>query len=405
MTQVSVTDLQAAPEVELPGRPDLWIRGTYWWAFGAIGTLTPFIAPYYNELGFSGTQIGILVALPAMGVAFFAPIWGAIADSRANHRFVLRAALLIPAMLALVLTQLQGFWPIFLVVAILALLYAPTAPLIDSYGLMISERRKKSYGSLRVWGSLGFTAAVFVVGELMGADVTTLFLLAYSACLLLACASTFRLPRLSERSAGPLWGGLGAVTRNKPLVALLLTTFLISSSASAMYAFLSIHLRELGGSAELIGRAFALNAASELPVVAFGAWFLSRLGSTRLLGLAIVVYIIRFVAYALIPDPEWVLPVQLLHGLSYGAFLMASVTLVHGLAGRELAATAQGLLTSMSFGFGSISGSLVGGALLDRVGTVGIFWTAAGVLTLTLGVYVVTVQRFHLGDVRTTGAG
>jgi PPP family 3-phenylpropionic acid transporter len=383
----------------------MWMRGAYWWAFGAIGTLTPFIAPYYKELGFSGTEIGVLVALPATGVAFFAPIWGAIADSRANHRLVLRAALLIPAMLGLLLTQLREFWPIFLLVATLALLYAPAAPLIDSYGLMISERHMRSYGSLRVWGSLGFTAGVFVVGELMGADVTALFLLAYSACLLLACLCTLRLPRLSERSAGPLWGGLGAVARNGPLVALLLTTFLISSSASAMYGFLSIHLRELGGSAELVGRAFALNAASELPVVAFGAWFLSRLGSTKLLGLAIVVYIIRFIAYALIPDPEWVLPVQLLHGLSYGAFLMASVTLVHGLAGRQLAATAQGLLTSMSFGFGSISGSLVGGVLLDRIGTVGIFWIAAGVMTLTLGVYVATVRRFHIEDMRTIGTG
>ncbi len=405
MTQASATDSRTAEVTELHGRPDMWMRGAYWWAFGAIGTLTPFIAPYYKELGFSGTEIGILVALPATGVAFFAPIWGAIADSRANHRLVLRAALLIPAMLGLLLTQLRDFWPIFLLVATLALLYAPAAPLIDSYGLMISERHKQSYGSLRVWGSLGFTAGVFVVGELMGADVTTLFLLAYSACLLLACLCTLRLPRLSERSAGPLWGGLGAVARNGPLVALLLTTFLISSSASAMYGFLSIHLRELGGSAELVGRAFALNAASELPVVAFGAWFLSRLGSTKLLGLAIVVYIIRFIAYALIPDPEWVLPVQLLHGLSYGAFLMASVTLVHGLAGRQLAATAQGLLTSMSFGFGSISGSLVGGVLLDRIGTVGIFWIAAGVMTLTLGVYVVTVRRFHIEDVRTIGTG
>lgn len=405
MTQASATDSRPADVTELHGRPDMWMRGAYWWAFGAIGTLTPFIAPYYKELGFSGTEIGVLVALPATGVAFFAPIWGAIADSRANHRLVLRAALLIPAMLGLLLTQLREFWPIFLLVATLALLYAPAAPLIDSYGLMISERHKRSYGSLRVWGSLGFTAGVFVVGELMGADVTTLFLLAYSACLLLACLCTLRLPRLSERSAGPLWGGLGAVARNGPLVALLLTTFLISSSASAMYGFLSIHLRELGGSAELVGRAFALNAASELPVVAFGAWFLSRLGSTKLLGLAIVVYIIRFVAYALIPDPEWVLPVQLLHGLSYGAFLMASVTLVHGLAGRQLAATAQGLLTSMSFGFGSISGSLVGGVLLDRIGTVGIFWIAAGVMTLTLGVYVVTVRRFHIEDMRTIGTG
>jgi PPP family 3-phenylpropionic acid transporter len=78
--------------------------------------------------------------------------------------------------------------------------------------------------------------------------------------------------------------------------------------------------------------------------------------------------------------------VQLLHGLSYGAFLMASVTLAHHIAGRGQAATAQALLTAMSFGFGSITGSLIGGALLDSIGTVGLFRGAAVLMLVTLAI-------------------
>lgn len=59
----------------------------------------------------------------------------------------------------------------------------------------------------------------------------------------------------------------------------------------------------------------------------------------------------------------------------------------HRLAGPEHAATAQALLAAASFGCGSITGSLVGGALLDRIGTVGLFRGAAAVMLLTLGAF------------------
>lgn len=377
-------------------RSDIWMRFDYWWTFAAVGALTPFITLYYRELGLSGLQIGILASLPPLAVAMMAPIWGAIADSFAIHRLVLRVALLVTTLLAIALTQVTSFVWILPIMAALAFVNAPVPSLTDSYGMTISERRSRSYGSLRVWGSLGYTAAVWVIGWLMGESVSSLFLVAYAACLLLACVSTLGLPPLSERSTGPVWSGLSSVIRNRRMLVLLITSYLISTSAMVMYSFLGIHLSELGGSAELIGTAFALNAISELPVIAFGAWFLSRLGSTRLLGLAILVYVVRLVAYSLLPAPEWVLAVQLLHGFSYGAFLMASVTLAHRLAGREQAATAQGLLTSMSFGFGSITGSLIGGALLDTIGTTGIFRLAALVMLLTFAVYVVGARSFDL---------
>jgi PPP family 3-phenylpropionic acid transporter len=161
------------------------------------------------------------------------------------------------------------------------------------------------------------------------------------------------------------------------------------SSVAILYGFLGIHLEELGGSANLIGAAVALGAASELPVVALSGWLLSRFGPSRLVALAIGVYAVRFVAYSAIPTAAWVLPIQLLHGLSFGAYLVASVTLAHRLAGREHAAGAQAFLAAVSFGCGTITGSLVGGALLDRVGTDGLFLGAAVILFATLAAVVI----------------
>jgi PPP family 3-phenylpropionic acid transporter len=197
------------------------------------------------------------------------------------------------------------------------------------------------------------------------------------------------LPALGERTARTVLGGLGSATANRPLMALLAITYCMSVSVATMYGFLGIHIEELGGSASLIGFAAALSSTSELPIVAFGGWFIVKFGPVRMIALAIAVYAFRFLAFALITDPTLILPVQLLHGLSYGAFLIASVTLAYRLAGRKQAATAQALLAAMSFGFGSITGSLLGGLLLDSIGTVGLFRGAAALLILTLIAFIV----------------
>ena len=88
----------------------------------------------------------------------------------------------------------------------------------------------------------------------------------------------------------------------------------------------------------------------------------------------------------------------MLHGISYGAFLIASVTLAYRIGGREEAATAQALLTGMAFGLGAITGSLVGGALLDRIGTEGIFILAAVVMAVTLVLFLLANRVVRLQD-------
>jgi len=375
---------------------DQRIRAGYFWYYAAIGTFMPFAALHYRELGFSGLQVGALTALPALGVALSGPLWGAVADSLAIHRRVLRVALALGAIAALAASRVSEFPAVFVLIAMLALASVPVAPLLDSYGMTLGDRFGLSYGRLRVWGSLGYMALTLILGRLMGDHATPLLLVAHAVCLALTLLAVFGLPRLAERRPRPLLGRLRDVRRNGPLVVLLGVAYLMSSGAAVMYVFLGIHIEDLDGTANLVGPAFAISAASELPIVAFGGWFLTRFGAARLIALALIVYAARFVAFSVAPAGAWILPVQALHGLSYGAFLMASVTLAHRLAGRGQAATAQALLTAMSFGFGSITGSLVGGALLDQLGTVGLFRGAAALMLVTLGVLVAGIRRVGL---------
>ncbi len=363
------------------------MQWSYWWYFSAIGCFIPYVALYFRDLRLSGLQIGILMAILPVGTAFLAPLWGSLADAWSAHRLILRMALALAALAALLLTQATTFPTILLWMTLLAVCAAGIPALLDSYAMMISEREGQPYGRLRVWGSFGFIVAVWLVGWLMGEAISTIFLAAYALSLLFAGIASLGLPPLRPRAATSMRDGVREVVRSRPVALLLLTGFLVTSNASMLPNFFSVYLVEIGGTTQLVGTASALSAISELPVLIFGAWLLDRFTSQRMLLLAIAVYVVRFALYALPPTPFLALGVQLLHGLSFGAYLMASVTLIHQYAGRERAATAQGLLASTSFGFGSITGSLVGGSLLDRLGAVGVFRVAAIGMLVALLVY------------------
>ena len=365
------------------------IGGSYFWYYAAVGTFSPFAALYYRSLGFSGFEVGILSALAPLSMALLGPVFGALADAHGLHRPILRGALALAAILAVAVAQVSSFAAVMALIGLLAIVATPIPSLLDAYAMTITERAKVAFGSLRVWGSLGFMVLTLGLPRLIGKEVTSGYLLAYGGCFALTLALSLGLPPLAERAPRAILSGLGETLRNQSLLLLLVTAYLLACSSAIMYVFLGIHIRELGGSTSLVGMAFATSAFSELPIVAFGAWFLRRFGPTRLLGIALVVYAVRYLAFSLVTDPVWILPVQLLHGISYGIYLMASVTLAHRVGGRARAATAQALLTAVSFGFGNITGSLVGGALLDTVGTAGLFRGASVLVLVTLGVLAI----------------
>src|SRR5215213_1872088 len=85
------------------------IRVAYCRGFAAIGVFGPFATLYYRDLGFSGLEVGILAALPAVALTVAGPFWGAAADALSAHRLVLWLALLLAALFALVPSRPSTF--------------------------------------------------------------------------------------------------------------------------------------------------------------------------------------------------------------------------------------------------------------------------------------------------------
>jgi MFS transporter, PPP family, 3-phenylpropionic acid transporter len=370
------------------GTANWMISFGYVWFFAGIAAFTPFAAIYYQSLGFNGFQVGLLAALPAIGLATSGAFWGAVADTFAAHRTMLRLALALGAVFALLASRAEGFTLLLAWIALLSFSVVPVRSLMDNYAVLIGERVGRPFGQIRLWGAFGYTTFALTLGRLMNQQVTSLFLIAYAVSLGLTLLATFWLPPLGHRVHRPVLAGLREMRHNRQLILLLIVAFAQAVAASLIVVSLGVHITSLGGSTSQVGVAFAVAAVSELPVFIAGAWLLRRLGPSIMLSVIIALYLIRMLLLGIVMDPDLVIPLQAMHGVTFGAFLVAGVPRAHQLGGREHPATAQALLTMISFGFGNIAGSFLGGALMDVTSTSNIYRGVAVMLAVTLVIFI-----------------
>ncbi|CBJ48928.1 conserved unknown protein [Ectocarpus siliculosus] len=100
--------------------------------------------------------------------------------------------------------------------------------------------------------------------------------------------------------------------------------------------FLFIWLDELGGSHVLLGLAGVVMCCGEVPFFYVSGSFIRKIGPRNVVALSQIGYIVRLVYYSVLWDPWWVLPAELLHGLTFAAMWAATTDYAHGIApGRD----------------------------------------------------------------------
>ena len=347
-------------------------QALYGFYYMALGAFLPFINLYYERLGLSGVQIGTLAALPVLIGAMIPFLWGAIADAFHLHHVMLQAAFLLAALVVYLLSQADHFVALIPWVLAYAIVTSPIIPLLDSNALEVAKEHHRSYGGLRVWGSIGWAVSTWLVGLMIESRGVRWFFYCYIFLITVTFLFSLFQPaqKLVQRSS--LAQGLRELFRIEFII-FLISIFLLTTASGGVNSFFSLYLDQIGATEGEIGFSWAVAAMSELPVMIFSAAILRRIGAEGLLVMAFLVFIVRWLLYSVIDVPMWALLVQLLHGLSFGAFLVGGVTFVSERTPQGLSATAQAIYSTVAFGLASIAGSMIGGYLYDTVGILVLF--------------------------------
>ncbi|BAF88209.1 putative proton/sugar symporter [Azorhizobium caulinodans ORS 571] len=323
-------------------RVRLALPAAYAGLFFALGVYMPFFPLWLGERGLSPGEIGTALAVPLTTRLLATPILGWLSDRIGKPRAVLLllAALTLLVMSALVLAS--GAVAIFLILGLAAMAWNPSFPLLDAYASRQARAKRVDYGRSRMWGSASFILANLLGGWLVGAagaGVTVPLMLAGHAAFLLTLVMLPEMPR------PPAAAGLHvSVPRARTaLVIGILAAASVQASHAVLYAFGSVTWQKQGLSLGTIGMLWALGVVSEIVLFHFGTRVLRRLPPALLLAIGGAAAMVRFGAMTFDLPLALLLPLQLLHGATFGATYLGLVELVARAVPEHRAATVQSL--------------------------------------------------------------
>ena len=348
------------------------LRWLYFFYFAAFGIFATFANVYYRSLGFSGSQLGLIGILYSLAGITGAPGWGWLSDRFKNPRLLLGIAILGGTLATLSLTLTTSLAGIGAATVGVNLFTSACVPLIDSANLRLLGSDSFRYGRQRIWGSLGYIAGTSSFGVILQQSGLPLLFWGSAACLLLLLPglALFKIPAVSVSTAPG--SGVGQFFRQRAWLVFAFSLLLIGIANNCLNNYLGIYIRELGGSEALIGTAVALGVVSELPVMFFSAGLLRRFNSRVVVGAGFFFLGLRMLLYGVMPSADWILPLSLLHGLTFAMVWIGSVAYASELAPAHLKSTAQGLLTATFQASGVVAGPVNGG-LFDLLGSAGLF--------------------------------
>ncbi len=366
----------------------LKVRVIYLLMFMAFAVWRVFYNIYLDSIGLDGSQIGTINAIMQSSIFIVVAIWGVYADKR-GIRPILRIAVIGTAMAIGVLGYVTNFWWLLVFIPIVTFFYHPLAPLTDALAIKFSMvEGKHSYGSFRLWGSLGWAIASMAGGYLF-LHIDIFYLFPISAVLFLLV-----LPSLSTKKKKHTFTAnfekltFKQVLRNKPLIYFLSIISLYGIVCSPINTYLNLYFKELNGDNSTVGLAYAIMAFSELPLFLIGNHLLKKMGAKTVIYIAMITMAGRYFIYGSNPDIYVALAVGLLQGISFAFFLVGAVDYIGRLVPASQLATGQSLIWGSYAGIGQTVGNLVIGFLMDITSLVGVMklsaWAALACFALTI---------------------
>ena len=351
----------------------------------------PVVVLYYQELGFTGAQIGLLTGLVPLITLFSVPLWTGLADATHQHRLVMSLVILGGAITVFVFPLLSAFVPVLLIAVLLHIFITPVTPLADSATMFMLAGEKEMYSRIRLGGTIGYGVGASIAGLLIQNHGLRLAFWGCAALLLLAFIVSQKFVYGQLKAHNPARGRVRTLLMNPRWLLFLVVAFAGGAGLAAFNNYFYPYMKDLGANESTMGLAQLVGTISEIPILFFGNRLIKRLKPYGLLMLSMVVIGLRMLLYAASGTPGLVLLIQLLNGLSFPTMWVAGVSYADENAPAGMSTTAQGLFSAMVSGFGMAAGGFIGGPLLDRLGGRGLY-LVFGATVLAIVAIVALIQ-------------
>ena len=336
------------------------------------GSWAPVLSAYLqNNLGFSGVQLGIIFSLLPLATIISPFVGGQLADRYFPSQKVIAVLQLAGGVILILIANITAFTTMMWLMLLYCLVYAPTLALTNSIAFLNLKSSEKEFGSIRVWGTIGWIAAGWALagwralakspeGIAMKGDT---LLLAGIFSLLMGLLS-FGLPHTPPNKEGAKpWAFLEALKmfKDRNFLIFCIISFVVATELQFYYVLTSPFLTSaaIGVNQKYVSAVMTIAQIAEIFVMAFMlSWALKKFGMRRTLTLGILTWPIRYIIF-MIGTPSWLVIASLsLHGFCYVFFFTAAYIYVDNIAPKDIRHSAQSLIAIIILGFGNFVGSL-----------------------------------------------
>lgn len=317
--------------------------------FVAVGIYTPFWPLWLESRGLDAVEIGIVSAAGIAAKALSGPAVAHWADRSGERRRIMFVLATAGAGSFALLGTAQGFVPVLIFTLPYMLAWAPVMPLGESLTMLEVRESGLVYSRVRVWGSITFILAAAATGHfLVGRSAELVFWLLLAALAALAGTILLLPDRRAPRATGHL--PIAAVLATPGFPLFLLAASLIQGSHAVYYTFATLHWQDAGYSADLIGALWAEGVIAEIVLFTAGAKLVRRLDPALLLLAGATGSAVRWLVLGLTVDLGWLVAVQSLHALTFGAAHLGAIHIIARAIPPQLSATAQSLYSAVVMG-------------------------------------------------------
>ena len=372
------------------------------------GAWQPLLGLYMGAkyLKFSGVEqawVFNAFAIATLTGMFFG---GQLADRVVSRRKFMAVSHFVGGLAIFGLAYLRDFWPFFGCMLLHCFFYVPTMSVSNAIAFAHSPDPKKDFGTLRLWGSVGWVAAawplIFIpidwakvpamadlggfvpwlgmalktlkTGPAMEAALAGTFIVSGIASLCLATLCLLGLPESSKpaQKGEPFAPFEAFKLLGRPIVLILfVVTFFDSVVHYGYYFWTSRYLQSIGLPENWILPAMSIGQTMEVVTMAFLGTIIKRLGWRNTLILGILSQSIRFGVYAMGSSNTLplVIAVNVVHGFAYACFFAAVYIFVDEQFPHDIRTSAQGLFNLMIYGIAQFAANFLWGGILSRFAT------------------------------------
>ena len=372
----------------------------YFFYFATLGAFLPFWSLYLKQTGFAADQIGeltaMLVATKIIAPYFFS--W--LADKTGRSLGLIRFMSLLAVLFFSGFLYRSDYQWIAAVTVAFSFFWNATLPQFEAATMLHLRSEPQRYSRIRLWGSVGFIAAVLGIGRFFDYFPITYLPWIISGLLTLNWLVALITPEVVVMHTNKVAHNIFSVLFKPQMLAFFLVYLLLQVAHGPYYVFYSVYLQQHHYTTTMTGELWALGVVAEIFVFIWIHGLFGRFSLRTLLLSSLTLSVLRWLMIAYGVDRLLVIMfAQLLHAASFGVAHVVAIQFIHRYFGAGHQSKGQAFYSSLSFGAGGMLGSFFSGYFWDLLGGETVFVIAALASGFALLIAYIGVGRARLQEV------